>query len=543
LAVEKSVADQKLENIIFLSTKNADSKLGDEGYQLEVKPAKITISANKEAGLFYGVQTLLQLLPAEIYKSSVQADFAWEIPAVLIKDKPVFQWRGAHLDVCRHYFPVEFVKKYIDILAMHKLNVFHWHLTEDQGWRIEIKKYPKLSTISSKRKETSGRKGAHPDGIPHGGIYTQDEVREIVEYAHKRFITVVPEIEMPGHALAALAAYPKLSCTGGPFEVGTRWGVYEDVYCAGNEKTFKFLEDVLTEVIPLFPGEFFHVGGDECPKARWEECSKCQKRIKAKNLKDEHELQSYFIQRMEKFLNAKGKRLIGWDEILEGGLAPNAAVMSWRGMKGGIEAANAGHDVVMSPTGFCYFDYYQARFNEPEAIGGYLPLEKVYSFKLIPPDISPDKKKHIIGGQANLWTEYIPTTDKAEYMLLPRVSALAEVVWTEDQLRNFDNFKNRLSGHFDRLTFMGVNFRVPTPIDIDSIVVAGADTLIQLDVFPNTRVYYTLNGAEPTKKSTEYSTPIKIEKTVTLSAKTFLSNGRESHPIKTELILNNEMGK
>ncbi|MCK5737858.1 family 20 glycosylhydrolase, partial [bacterium] len=361
------------------------------------------------------------------------------------------------LDVGRHFFPVSFIKKYIDVMALYKLNTFHWHLTEDQGWRIEIKKYPRLTSVGSKRAESQG------DGIPHAGYYTQNEVRDVVAYAASRFVTVVPEIEMPGHSKAALAAYPELSCTGGPFDVETRWGVHSDVYCAGSEKTFEFMENVLLEVMDLFPGEVIHIGGDECPKARWEKCPKCQQRIADESLANEHELQSYFITRIEKFVNSHGRNINGWDEILEGGLAPNAAVMSWRGMQGGIEAANAGHNVVMAPTSFCYFDYYQAKSGEPKAIGGYLPLEKVYSFEPVPAEIAPEKEHFIIGAQANLWTEYIPTPEHAEYMLLPRMCALAEVVWSPKELRYWPDFKNRMEIQYQRLTELGLNFRVPTP--------------------------------------------------------------------------------
>ena len=467
LKIEKKLASDVNQNVLLLSTNNADKNLGDEGYKLLVATNSVTIHAAKSAGLFYGIQTLRQLLPVEIESKEPVADVKWKIPCVEIEDIPRFKWRGAHLDVCRHFFPKEFVKKYIDILAMHKLNTFHWHLTEDQGWRIEIKKYPKLTEIGAWRVDREGihwnkREPQQPnEKADYGGFYTQEEIKEIVEYAKSRFITVVPEIEMPGHAVAALASYPEYSCFGGPFAVitGGYWPI-KDIYCAGKEGTFEFLENILDEVIPLFPGEFFHIGGDEAFKENWEKCPDCQKRIKEEGLKNEHELQSYFIKRIEKFLNAKGKRLIGWDEILEGGLAPNATVMSWRGFKGGIEAANAGHDVVMSPTSFCYFDYYQAKKGEPLAIGGYLPLKKVYSFDPIPPNIDPDKKHHILGAQANVWTEYIPTPEHAEYMLLPRLSALAEIVWSPENHRDFKSFQHRMKKHYARLTKMGVNYRV-----------------------------------------------------------------------------------
>ncbi|MBC8182859.1 beta-N-acetylhexosaminidase [candidate division KSB1 bacterium] len=467
LKIENKPGSDQLKNAIILSTNEINKNLGDEGYKLTVDTNFVSISAAKPAGLFYGVQTLRQLLPVEIESKEPVADVKWKISCVEIEDIPRFKWRGAHLDVCRHFFPKEFVKKYIDILAMHKLNTFHWHLTEDQGWRVEIKKYPKLTEIGAWRVDRNGihwnkREPQQPvEKATYGGFYTQEEIKEIVEYAKNRFITVVPEIEMPGHAVAALASYPEYSCFGGPFTVitGGYWPI-KDIYCAGKEGTFEFLENILDEVIPLFPGEFFHIGGDEAFKENWEKCPDCQNRIKEEGLKNEHQLQSYFIKRIEKFLNSKGKRLIGWDEILEGGLAPNATVMSWRGFEGGIEAANAGHDVVMSPTSHCYFDYYQAKKGEPLAIGGFLPLKKVYSFEPIPPKIDPDKKHHILGAQANVWTEYIPTPEHAEYMLLPRLSALAEVVWSPENLRNYKSFQYRMKKHYVRLTNMGVNYRV-----------------------------------------------------------------------------------
>ena len=447
---------------IYLKLDLSGEQLGKEGYRLEVSPERVVISASDPAGLFYGVQTLRQLLPPQIEQREVVADVSWEAPCVVITDRPRFGWRGMHLDVGRHMFPVEFVKKYIDLMALHKMNTFHWHLTEDQGWRIEIKKYPRLTEVGSRRAATpipSDRRKL--DGKPYGGYYTQEEVKEVVAYARERFITVVPEIEMPGHSVAALAAYPELGCTGGPYEVRQYWGIAKDVYCAGNEKVYAFLEDVLTEVMELFPSEFIHIGGDECPKDRWEECEKCQAMIEKQGLEDEHELQSYFVTRIEKFLNSHGRRMIGWDEILEGGLAPNAAVMSWRGMEGGIEAASMGHDVVMSPTSHCYFDYYQSqnREEEPPAIGGFLPLETVYDFEPVPGGLAEDKTHHILGAQGNLWTEYIPTADQAEYMAFPRACALAEVVWTPPGLHSYEGFLERLPALLEHLDGLDVNYR------------------------------------------------------------------------------------
>ena len=438
-----------------------DSFLGDEGYRLDAGPRKIRITAGSGAGFFYGTMTLRQLIPPD-RRGKIR------IPAVKIADKPRFKWRGMHLDVCRHFFPVVFIKKYLDILAMHKMNVFHWHLTEDQGWRIEIRQYPKLTEIGAWRVDRehqhwNERTPPEPgEKATYGGFYTQDEVKEIVQYAAERFITVVPEIEMPGHAVAALASYPELSCTGGPFTVmpGSYWPI-NDIYCAGKERTFEFLENVLSEVADLFPGPYVHIGGDEAGKANWEQCSDCQARIQNEGLHDEHELQSYFIKRIERFLASKHKKLIGWDEILEGGLAPQATVMSWRGMEGGIEASKTGHDVVMSPTTHCYLDYYQSadQENEPVAIGGYLPLDTVYTFDPMPPDLEADKQYHILGAQGNVWTEYMPNVNHVEYMALPRLCALAEVVWSAPEKRDLTGFKNRLKAHYKRLDMLDINYR------------------------------------------------------------------------------------
>lgn len=433
-----------------------------EGYTLTVTDAGITIEASSRAGLFYGVQTLRQLLPASIESRETVRGVQWAVPAVTINDAPRFGWRGLHLDVARHCYDVAFIKKYIDLMALYKFNTFHWHLTDDQGWRIEIKQYPKLTEIGSRRTETPiPNNREQGDGKPYGGFYTQDEVREVVAYAAERSITVLPEIEMPGHAVAALTAYPELGCVGAGYTVRTSWGIADDVFCAGKEAVFTFLENVLSEVLELFPGEYIHVGGDECPKVRWEHCPHCQARIKAEGLADEHALQSYFIQRIEKWLNARGRRLIGWDEILEGGLAANATVMSWRGSQGGINAANAGHDVVMSPTTHCYLDYYQGEDteNEPSAIGEYLPLERVYQFQPIPAAIDPAKAHHVLGGQGNVWTEYMPTAAQVEYMVFPRAAALAEIVWSYPAERNFDDFFARMVQQQARLDALGVNYR------------------------------------------------------------------------------------
>ncbi len=440
-------------NLVFDVEGPTESNL-KEVYKLMVNNQSVTINAEYNQGLFYGIQTLLQMVPFE-KKNEIA------IPWMKISDAPKYAWRGMHLDVCRHYFPISFIKKYIDYLAHYKMNTFHWHLTEDQGWRIEIKKYPKLTEVGAWRNGSMiGRYYDQKiDDIKYGGFYTQEEIKEVVAYASQRHITIVPEIEMPGHSLAALAAYPELSCTGGPFEVGKKWGVFDDVYCP-KEETFTFLENVLTEVLALFPSEYIHIGGDECPKTRWKSCAYCQKIIKEKGLKDEHELQSYFIQRIEKFVNSKGRKIIGWDEILEGGLAPNAAVMSWRGTEGGIAAAKEKHYVVMTPGSHCYFDHYQGKpENEPLAIGGFTSLEKVYNFNPMPKELNLEEQKYILGAQANVWTEYILTPEQVEYMIMPRMSALAEVLWGTANPENFIDFKTRLQAQEIWLKNNNINYR------------------------------------------------------------------------------------
>ena len=435
-----------------------DDSLPEEGYTLEINYDRINITGKTPKGVFYGIQSLRMLLPPTAEKQAIDEI---TIPAVYIEDHPRYAYRGMHLDVGRHMFPVDFIKKYIDLLALHKMNRFHWHLTEDQGWRIEIKKYPKLTEVGSVRKETMIEKNFDPykgDKKEYGGYYTQEEVKEIVAYAQDKHIVIIPEIEMPGHALAALASYPELGNDTAPYEVATKWGVFEQIY-APKEETFAFLEDVLTEVMALFPSKYIHIGGDEAPKKEWEESEQAQAVIKREGLKDEHELQSYFIQRIEKFLNSHGRQIIGWDEILEGGLAPNATVMSWRGMQGGIEAANQGHDVIMTPGTHMYFDHYQADpESEPLAIGGFTPVKKVYSFEPTPDTLAAKKKKYILGAQGNVWTEYMKTSDHVEYMVLPRMSALAEVVWSAREKRNWEDFKKRLFKLEERYKALGYNY-------------------------------------------------------------------------------------
>ena len=444
------------------------TRLGEEGYLLEVRSTGVTARAAGAAGLFYAVQSIRQLLPPDIFRAAAVDGVEWTMPAVSIEDYPRFPWRGGHLDVGRHFQPKEFVKKYVDLLALHKMNTFHWHLTEDQGWRLEIKQYPKLTEVGAWRKETligRPRRGAEPtfDGERHGGFYTQEDAKEIVAYARARFITVVPEIEMPGHAIAAIAAYPELGVSGEPIEVAKTWGVFSDILNA-EPSTIRFMQNVLTEVMAIFPGQFVHIGGDEADKAKWRTSERIQAKLKELKLADEHELQSWFIRQMDDFLVAHQRRLVGWDEILEGGLAPNAVVMSWRGTKGGIEAARSGHDVIMAPTSHTYMDYYQAKdqTEEPLAIGGFLPLDVVYSFEPVPEELEPEFKKHVLGGQGQLWTEYMPNPKQVEYMAFPRMSALAEVVWTPPERKDYPDFIERLAPHLARLRALDVNFR---PLD------------------------------------------------------------------------------
>jgi hexosaminidase len=454
-------------NVIELRRDRSLAKtLGTEGYRLSVRPGRVVARAADDAGLFYAVQTMRQLLPAATLRDAPLPGVAYTMPAVEIEDVPRFAWRGAHLDVGRHFMPKEFVKKYVDLIALHKLNVFHWHLTEDQGWRLEIKKYPRLTQVGARRAETIvGRPNRDTtlnvyDKRPHGGFYTQEDAREIVAYAAARHVTVVPEIEMPGHARSAIAAYPELGVTGDTLPVWTRWGVTPYILNA-EESTVAFMQDVLTEVLDIFPSPFIHVGGDEAAKDLWKVNPRIQARIKELGLKDEHELQSWFIRRMDAFLTQKGRRLVGWDEILEGGLAPGATVMSWRGVNGGIAAAQAGHDVVMTPGQWTYFDHYQSRdqATEPLAIGGFLPIDSVYMYEPVPPQLDSVQAKHVLGAQGQLWTEYIPDPKQAEYMAFPRLAALAEVLWTPPARKDLPNFRARLTHHLARLDALDVNYR------------------------------------------------------------------------------------
>lgn len=488
--------------------------LDDEAYQILIQSKQIIIGANSSSGIFYAFETLLQIMPNK------WDDGALLLPVCQIDDQPRFKYRGMHLDVCRHFYSVDFVKKYIDIMARYKLNTFHWHLTEDQGWRIEIKKYPKLTSIGAWR--------TLEDGSRYGGFYTQEEIKDVVAYAASRHITIIPEIEMPGHSRAALAAYPQLSCTGEALPVANKWGVFKEVYCAGNDSVFIFLEDVLDEVIDLFPGIYIHIGGDECPKESWKKCAKCQARIKANGLANEHELQSYFIKRIEKYLTSKGRKLIGWDEILEGGLAPEATVMSWRGIDGGIAAAKQHHDVIMTPGSHCYFDHYQADpAYEPKAIGGYTSLKKVYEYEPVPEALTEEESKYILGAQANLWTEYIATEDYLEYMLLPRMLALAEVNWTLPENKSWEDFQQRLNHHYAWMLTQGINFcKGDYKIHFNWVADGTSkDSLLNMtsEIY-HADIRYIKNG----KDSLKYSLPISIEKGDSIDA--YIINGDKNPP-------------
>jgi hexosaminidase len=497
-----------------------------EGYSLRIEENNIFILAKTSKGAFYGVQSLLQLLPIESNSKKIA------IQCLVIKDAPQFAYRGMHLDVARHFFSVSFIKKYIDLIAMLKMNTFHWHLTEDQGWRIEIKKYPKLQEIAAYRNETlMGHYSDQPqkfDGKKYGGFYTQEEIKELVRYALVRQVTIIPEIEMPGHSQAAIGAYPELGCTGKQINVATTWGVFDDIYCP-KETTFQFLEDVIDEVVELFPGKYIHIGGDEAPKTRWKNCAHCQHLIKKEGLKDENGLQSYFITRMEKYINSKGKQLIGWDEILEGGLAPNATVMSWRGNKGAIEAAKQKHPVILTPNAYCYFDHYQSdNENEPLAIGGYLPLEKVYHFNPVPEELSKEEARYVLGAQGNIWTEYLSTPEKVEYMALPRMIALSEVVWTEPSQKNYPDFIDRLEHFNQRLDFLKVNYANHL-YDIKGEL-RTKDTSVSYQLTSNTlgkNILFTTDHSKPNSTSHLYKNPIHVDSSMTIKAAVFNAQGTQ----------------
>jgi hexosaminidase len=518
-----------------------------EGYRLSVTERGVTLSAPTPAGLLNGLETLRQLLPPELdrgVRSAPPLPVRWVLPAAEIEDAPRFPYRGLLLDVARWYYPPEFIEKVIDLLALYKLNILHLHLTDDQGWRLEIKKYPRLTQVGAWRKETIVGQNFDPyvgDGTPHGGYYTQEQMRDLVAYAAARDVTIMPEIEMPGHARAALASYPDLSCTGETFEVSTRWGVHEDIFCP-SEQTFTFLQDVLLEVMQLFPSKYIHIGGDEVPKKQWEDSPVAQEVIRREGLGNEEGLQSYFIRRIEGFLRAHGRRLIGWDETLEGGLAPEATVMSWRGVEGGIEAARQGHDVIMTPANRTYLDYYQGNpAAEPLAIGGFVPLDSVYAFEPVPGNLTPEQAAHVIGAQGNLWTEYIPTPALAEYMILPRMLALAEVLWSTREARSWDRFTARLAPQFARLDALNVKYRVPEPggLGENRLVLEDRTHLTITPPFPGADVHFTVDGSEPAVTSPRYTGPLDLHLTptpVTVSARVFLASGRGSPVARARIV-------
>ena len=505
-----------------------------EGYKLDADAKQIRIAGASAAGVFYGIQTLRKSLPLVNGKASKVS-----IPAVHIADAPRFAYRGTHLDVSRHFVTADSVRQFIDMLALHNINRFHWHLTDDQGWRIEIKKYPLLTQIGSKRAQTViGHNSGKYDGKPYSGFYTQKQIRDIVKYAADRYITIVPEIDLPGHMQAALAAYPDMGCTGGPYEVWQKWGVSDNVLCAGNNKTLTFIDNVLKEITQLFPSKYIHVGGDECPKTQWQKCPKCQARIKALNLeaKDGHSaeerLQSYIITHASNYLKSLGRNTIGWDEILEGGLAEGATVMSWRGESGGIAAAKQHHDVVMTPNSYLYFDYYQSldKANEPLAIGGYLPLETVYSYEPMPKELTADEARHIIGVQANIWTEYMPTFKQMQYMALPRLAALSEVQWSQPALKDYTSFTNRLTEFthmYDRLGYNYAKHLYNVAIHVDSDN-KWREILIHMTTAGKAEIRYTLDGTEPTANSTLYTGAIVLQKSAKIRAAAFRDGKRSS---------------
>ncbi len=510
-----------------------EPEMAHEAYSIVISGKGAVIKASGLNGFNYAIQTIKQMLPVEIYGDAPTSGLDWNLPCVEIVDAPRFAYRGLHMDVSRHFFDMDEVKKYLDIMEVHKLNTLHWHLTDDQGWRLEIKKYPRLTEVGSIRNKTIIGHIFESNEYDYtrygeGCYFTQEQVKEVLEYAAAKGITVIPEIDLPGHMLAALAAYPELGCTGGPYEVWGDWGIADDVLCVGKEETMQFLEDVLTEVCELFPAEYVHIGGDECPKVRWEECPHCQAKIAELGLKDdenhkaEHYLQSYVTARMEKFLAEKGKKLIGWDEILEGEIAPNATVMSWRGVAGGLQAVRLGHDAIMTPNTFYYLDYYQSldKENEPLAIGGYLPVEKCYSYEPTTADMTDEEKSHILGVQANLWTEYIATPDHLHYMLLPRLAALSEVQWCQPERKDWERFLDSADDFCAIYDMMGYKYGTHI-FDAKGVINVNQDkgcVEVELQAQGDTPIRYTLDGSDPTPESPLYEKPIEIKESCILKA-------------------------
>lgn len=537
---------REVKDDIILSLYQTQMK-NEEGYKLTMRGGSMIISSRTGNGVFYGIQSFLQLIPAELILAENNGNFT--IPGVRMTDMPRFKYRGMHLDVSRHFFPKEFILKFIDMMAMYKFNTFHWHLTDDNGWRLEIKKYPLLTEVSAWRvdreafhwKERDAQKPG--EEATYGGFYTQEEVKEIIKYAQDRYINIIPEIEMPGHTSEVFAAYPELSCNGEKLTVnpGSYWP-NTDIFCAGKEETFEFLQDVIDEVVDLFPSEYIHIGGDEANKTEWKKCPLCLARMRDEGLKDVQELQSYFIKRIEKYVISKGKKIIGWDEILEGGLAPEATVMSWRGMEGGIEAAEQGHDVIMTPVSHCYFDYYQAdREFEPLAIGGFTTLKKVYSFEPVPPELSEEEAKHILGAQGNIWTEYIATPEHVEYMAMPRMIALAEVVWSPIKKRNYKHFNRRLQKHYDRLEALNINFSEGSyQVEILSEADSTGNFMIELESeIWEAQIFYTLDGSIPDTSNIHYTHSFKVKENTSIKAGVFVDGNLKENI--TEKIIQKEI--
>jgi hexosaminidase len=545
LPVHDAAGDAPANSVLFTRS-GADAQLGEEGYTLEVTEGRAVVRSIGPAGLLHGAQTLLQLFPPELVARTLQSGVRWSAPGVVIRDQPRFAWRGLLLDVSRHFMTKQEVKQLLDTMALHKLNVFHWHLVDDHGWRIEIKSRPKLTEVGAWRGaigfglDPKASSAYDKDGR-YGGFYTQDEIREVVAYASARGITIVPEIEMPGHSVAALAAYPEFSCGGGPFDVNVPAGVHAGHDCPGNEATFGFLEEVLTEVFALFPGTFVHLGGDEVPREEWTKCERCKKRMHDEKLTDTAQLQSWFLKRVEKFVNSKGKRVIGWDEILEGGLAPNAAVMSWRGTQGGREAASAGHDVVMCPNESLYLDHYQAQAGEPLAIGGFTPLEEVYQYEPVPEGLTKSQSAHVLGAQGNLWTEYVPNAAHAEYMLWPRACAVAELCWTPREKKDLADFQRRMEVHKKRLGLMGVHYRPMSPAGLDEALVFDGGSPPRLHVapvIPGATVKVSFDGSDPDKGGTALEGTIPLPNgNCRVRARLYRPDGSESFLVEALVVL------